>query len=193
MLHQIAAELRRHIDEVRLPLHILLDNHFGDLNENQEEMLGAARVATDGAEASLRSAEVILAAADGSLELRHDRVRTGDLIVGLLTPLRALAERRSLRLTEDVAPALGAVTADRAKIQEALQALFEASLQCADAGAGAKFEASAPEKRLTLTLTYKGNPAAGIPLLLAKSIVEATGGTVQVTPGLAMASLPLVT
>lgn len=191
MLHQIATELRHQLDEVRLPIHILLDNHFGDLNENQEEMLGAARSATDIAEASLRSAEVILGTATGSLELRRDRVRAGDLIVGLLTPLRALAERRTLVLREDVPPAFGAVNGDRARLQDALQAIFEASLAGADALKGAQFVAEAIGQCLTLTVTYTGSPPAGLPLLLARSIIEVTGGSATVGSGRTMISLPL--
>lgn len=48
------------LEEVRLPLHILLENRFGDLNENQEEMLGAARTAAESADATLlRLREVV--------------------------------------------------------------------------------------------------------------------------------------
>ena len=39
LLAEATSALSRQLDEVRLPLHILLENHFGQLNENQEEML----------------------------------------------------------------------------------------------------------------------------------------------------------
>ena len=43
----------RQLDEIRMPLHILLENRFGDLNDNQEEMLATARTAADDAQALL--------------------------------------------------------------------------------------------------------------------------------------------
>ncbi len=43
----------RRLDEVRLPLHILLSSPFGELNENQEEMIGAAQAAAEVADEAL--------------------------------------------------------------------------------------------------------------------------------------------
>ena len=48
------AAATRWLGQVRISLHILLENRFGDLNENQEELLGAARAAADEADAELR-------------------------------------------------------------------------------------------------------------------------------------------
>jgi hypothetical protein len=45
LIARTAEELAARLDEVRLPLHILLSDHYGELNENQEEMLGAAQTA----------------------------------------------------------------------------------------------------------------------------------------------------
>ena len=55
LLATIADDTAKRLEQVRLPLHILLENRFGDLNENQEEMLGAARTAAEAADADLVS------------------------------------------------------------------------------------------------------------------------------------------
>ncbi len=45
ILSEAIAALSARIDEIRLPLHVLAENHFGELNDNQEEMIRAARAA----------------------------------------------------------------------------------------------------------------------------------------------------
>ena len=70
------------LDEVRLPLHILLENRFGDLNENQEEMLAAAQSAVDQAAAMLGCVRLIADLDRGALEPRRDLLRLDDLISG---------------------------------------------------------------------------------------------------------------
>ena len=84
LLTDAIADALKQLDEARLPLHILLDNKFGDLNENQEEMLGAARAAVEQADLRLRRLREIVDIDAGRLALRQDAVRTGDLITSLL-------------------------------------------------------------------------------------------------------------
>jgi signal transduction histidine kinase len=79
LLRDMVSELARSVDEIRLPLHILLENRFGDLNENQEEMLGAARAAAEATDERLRTVATTIAATDGTLALRRDRIRGGEL------------------------------------------------------------------------------------------------------------------
>ena len=191
LLRSVASQLRSDLDEVRLPLHILLENHFGDLNENQEEMLGAARSATERAEQSLRQTETVIGAADGSLDFRSDRVRAGDLVSGALPALRAIAERRKIALREDVAPALGALQTDRAKVQEALQALFGGVLETAAEGSEALFTAASSNGHLTLRLRTAGAAPAQLMTLLGIALIAGAGGSAEVSPGVADLSLPL--
>ena len=55
------------LDEVRLPLHILLETRFGDLNENQEELLRDARTGADAMNAALRRLAQVVDADCGAL------------------------------------------------------------------------------------------------------------------------------
>ncbi|HEY9228077.1 MAG TPA: hypothetical protein VIP11_15580, partial [Gemmatimonadaceae bacterium] len=54
MLAAVVADTLSRLDEVRYPLHILIEAPFGDLNENQEELLRDARAAADAMDAALR-------------------------------------------------------------------------------------------------------------------------------------------
>ena len=45
LLAEAATSASKQLAEARLSLHVLQDNHFGELNDNQEEMIGAAREA----------------------------------------------------------------------------------------------------------------------------------------------------
>jgi hypothetical protein len=64
-LDALVATAAERMREVLLPLHILLENRFGDLNENQEEMLEAARRSADAADAALRHARRVVERARG--------------------------------------------------------------------------------------------------------------------------------
>ena len=54
MLAGAVSDSLSQLDEVRLPLQILLESPFGELNDNQEELLRDARAAADAIDARLR-------------------------------------------------------------------------------------------------------------------------------------------
>lgn len=54
MLPGAVADSLSQLDQVRLPLQILLESPFGELNDDQEELLRDARAAADGIDAALR-------------------------------------------------------------------------------------------------------------------------------------------
>ncbi len=103
LLAEAASAVARHLDEVRLPIHILLENHFGQLNENQEEMLAAARAAAEAASVELGRLREIAELDRGVLNFRRDRVRVGDLLRALEPQLEADGERTGVRVSIDVA------------------------------------------------------------------------------------------
>lgn len=115
-----AAVATRAIDDVRLPLHILLENRFGDLNENQEEMLGAAQAAADEASALFHRLRLLAALEQGTVTLRRDAIRVDDLLRTLLPTVEGMAEQRAIRVSADIPPGLPRVVGDRTHLQEAL-------------------------------------------------------------------------
>src|SRR6185295_18262010 len=54
LLAETSAAVARQLDEVRLPIHILLESSFGPLTESQEELLATARTATEAASVELK-------------------------------------------------------------------------------------------------------------------------------------------
>jgi signal transduction histidine kinase len=124
LLSSAAGTATTALDEIRLPLHILLENRFGDLNENQEEMLGAAQAAAEEASVLLRRLRLIADLERGAVELRRDLLRVDDIVRGLLPTLQSLGERREVRVVADVAPALPRVPADSTYLNEALSILL---------------------------------------------------------------------
>ena len=128
LLASIADVSAKRLEEVRLPLHILLENHFGDLNENQEEMLGAARTAAEAVDADLLSLRQIAALDLGERPLRQDHMKPSDIIDALRPLLLSAAESAGVTIEFDVAPLLPAVTGDRALIQEALVTILRGTV-----------------------------------------------------------------
>lgn len=119
----LAASVRgmsAQVDEIRLPLHILLDARFGDLNENQEELLASARAAAEQIDADLRRLGLIADADRDALVLRREPVALNDLLRAVLPMVRASAERRGANVELALEPALPRVWANRSATAEAL-------------------------------------------------------------------------
>ena len=145
LLHDAGDRIAQRIDEVRMPLHVLLDAPFGALNENQEELIGVARSAADEASAEARRLREL-----GALELstgaRRDRIAPADLLRALQPLLQAEARRARIRLTLDLAPALPAVAGDRARLQEALREVLARVIRV-----------SAPDATVAIVATAESN------------------------------------
>lgn len=190
MLEQVAGATVRAIDDVRLPLHILLDNRFGELNDNQEEMLGAAQTAVDDAAQLLHRTRTLLALDRGTIAPRRDAVHINDLLGALLKPVRADAERRRIELVVDIPPALPRVLSDRTHLQEALAALFRSALgRTADEG---RCEVAALPTQPGVRISVAPGTAqdADLDALLAFHLLRTLGVTVRHEPGRLTLDLP---
>jgi signal transduction histidine kinase len=120
MLAAVAHDSIAQLDEVRLPLHILLETRFGDLNENQEELLRDARNAADAMGAALRRLAQVADADRGALAVQHELVQVNDVVRAILPIARVAAERQGARVDIALEPGLPRVWADRARLAEAL-------------------------------------------------------------------------
>lgn len=126
-LHQqatmLAATLRgvtAQVDEVRLPLHILLDARFGDLNENQEELLVSARTAADSIDGAIRRLGIVADADRDALSVRPEPVEPNEVVRAVLPMVRASAERRGATVDIALEPALPRAWANRAALAESV-------------------------------------------------------------------------
>jgi len=192
LLSDATGDAMKQLDEARLPLHILLDNHFGDLNENQEEMLAAARAAVEVADQRLRRLREIADIDRGAVTLRRDAVRAGDLIASLLPGLNALGQEVGVSVTADVAPALPRVSGDRARLQEACTLLLAERLRALQPGASCTLTAGPDRASVRIDLRYGGpaTPVAGADAALARRLIDAAGGSVEDKAGETVITLP---
>jgi signal transduction histidine kinase len=190
LLAGLAKGAMSRLDEVRLPLHILLENRFGDLNENQEEMLGAARAAVEEAQAEFERLREIAELDQGTLQLRRDAVRMGDVVTTLLPALRAEATAAGARLTTDIAPALPAIAGDRGRIQQAVGAMLHAAMRRATAGGEVRITAAATDGEISVTVSPGIGDATHSDMVLARRIVAAHRGSVTDTESETVVRLP---
>jgi signal transduction histidine kinase len=191
LLADATADAIKQFDEVRLPLHILLENRFGELNENQEEMLAAARSAVEHAEERLRRLREIVEIDRGRIALRQDPVRTGDLITSLLPGLNAQGLDAGVEVTADLAPALPRVTGDRAKLQEACGLLLGERVKTLPPGSRIEISATPSGDAIRIDVKHPGGvEGAGADTALARRLIAASGGTVEDHDGITTITLP---
>lgn len=179
LLAEASSALSRQLDEVRLPLHILLENHFGPLNENQEEMLAGASTAAEAADLELRRFRDIADLDRGALSLRREQVRLGELLRALKPQLEADGERASVTIALDVAPGLPRIAGDRVRLQEALERLLRYVVRHATPGNAITLAAAAENGQITLTV--EGGPPLTLDadVALARRIILAHGGSLD--------------
>jgi signal transduction histidine kinase len=177
----LASDLTARFDDVRLPIHILLENRFGELNENQEEMLEAARVAAEIAGESLRRLRELVELELGTLVLTPVRQRSDDVFRSVVSAIAADAERAGLQLTTSVASPLPAIRVDAARVREALTLLVADAIGQSPPGSTLGLAVSARESDVTFTLTA---PAfgSGIDRQLALALLTAQHAHVESTP-----------
>jgi signal transduction histidine kinase len=186
-----ASRVSERLEEVRLPLHILLENHFGDLNENQEEMLGAARIASEAADEEMVRLRDIGDLDRGVIGLRKDPVNPGDAIRSILPLLEADAISRSIAIeVEGIAPALPSVYVDRSRFQEALTLFLRESLRRTADSATLTIGAESEPVRLVISVSHGSIAADPRVMALAVRLLQAQGATVEEGAGGTTIALP---
>ena len=192
LLAEATSTVARQLDEVRLPIHILLENHFGQLNENQEEMLAGARAAAEAAGVARARLKEIAELDRGALTFRRDRVRCGDLLQALKPQLVADGERAGVKLTFDVLPGLPQVAGDRVRLQEALDLLLRHLVRHALPGSEVTIGARHDKKEITIEVAHGPVPMLDANIALAQRIILAHGGRIEDQGGRMRIFLPVM-
>lgn len=168
------------LDEVRLPLHILIDAPFGVLNENQEELLVTARAAADAMDSALRRLMLVTDADRDALPVLMERVSLNDVLRGVVPMLRAIAERRGARIDSALDPTLPRISADRTRLAEAIALLGSSVARSADQDSAVRIATSREPRAVVVTF----QPARGdtevatTDAVLATRLMAAQGGEV---------------
>ncbi|MEP7345508.1 MAG: hypothetical protein ABI877_09580, partial [Gemmatimonadaceae bacterium] len=148
MLAGVVSDALAQLDEVRLPLHILLESRFGELNENQEELLRDARTSADAMDVALRRLGQVAEADRGAMAAQLELVQINDVLRSVLPLARSASKRRGARLETAFEPGLPRVTADRARLAEALALLTTEAAR-----------ATGPQQPLVISTTRDGSAA----------------------------------
>jgi signal transduction histidine kinase len=178
LLASVADASAKRIEEVRLPLHILLENKFGELNENQEEMLGAARAAAEAADADMLLLRQIAALDLGDRPMRRDRITPSDLIDALRPMLIAAAEPAGGTVEFDVAPLLPAVIGDRALLHDALVTLLRGAVEAAPPHASVRIGVERHDDDIRFTIHGGGVAPLSVRWAAGERVIQAHGGSV---------------
>lgn len=196
MLAGVVSDAIAQLDQIRLPLQILLASPFGELNENQEELLRDARAAADAMDVALRRLGQVADVDRDALPIQRELVQVNDVVRSVLPVARAAAERRGARTELSLEPGLPRVIADRARLAEALALFLTDSVAHANASTALRVSTAREGAQAVIRIaplteqlgagtpngTHIGNPDASS-LILGKRLIAAQGGDVGVEDG----------
>ena len=193
MLAAVVHDTMAQLDEVRLPLHILLETRFGDLNENQEELLRDARNGADAMTDALRRLAQVADADRGAVNAQRELVQVNDVVRAILPLARAAADRQQARVDTSLEPGLPRVLADRARLAEALTLLAVESADVAGPHHPLAITTARDASGVSITLSPAGGAASGAPdsahgdhdpgaTILARRLIAVQGGSADETP-----------
>ena len=178
LLAEAATSASKQLAEARLSLHVLQDNHFGELNDNQEEMIGAAREATEAAEVELNHLREIADIDRGALALRRDLVKPGEIVSSLLPLYNAQATKQGVRIMSELEPALPRVVGDRGRLQDALGLIFKDAVRYAVPGSTISVHAASAPSTVTIIENHGSPHSYTGDVALADRLIRAQGGSV---------------
>jgi signal transduction histidine kinase len=178
LLAEAATSASKQLAEARLSLHVLQDNHFGELNDNQEEMIGAAREATEAAEVELNHLREIADIDRGALTLRRDLVKPGEIIRSLQPLLNSQATKQGVRILLELEPALPRVIADRGRLQDAIGLILKDAVRYALPGTSISIRATSEPTTVTIVVNHGSPHSYSGDVALADRLIRAQRGSV---------------
>lgn len=190
LIADVASTARRRVDEARMPVHILLTAQFGELNENQEEMLGTADGAMTSLEEELAKLETIADIDRGALTVRRERVHVGEILQALHPMLRAQAEKEGVRLAFDLEPALPRVLADPPRLRDALRLALTDDIRYAVPGTTVAVQARSTANAVTVIVQHGSRHSYAGNILLAARLLDAQGGSLEHADGRTVITMP---
>jgi signal transduction histidine kinase len=192
LLDEATAAVRRQLDETRMALHILAEGQFGALNENQDEMLAAARAGTETVETEMGRLQEIAQLDRGALHARRESVNIPEVLRSLRPQLESDGARASATVAFDVLPGLPRAQGDRIRLQRALELLLRHVVHHAIPGAAILIGATSDSGALRITVAGGQPPTLDADIALARRIVEAHGGRIDATDVETVVTLPTI-
>ena len=192
LLEQAVATIGASLQEIQLPLHILLSSPFGELNENQEEMLAAARSAAETADIHLRQLTTLMALERGGIAMVSQPTGLGELLRPPLAMAEARASHAHVPFSASVSEAAPRARVDPRFTEEALTTLFTDAVERTTPDQEVTIDASeAEEGRIRITIARgQGETKRVLERRLALRLIEAQGGSVRDEDTLTVVDLP---
>jgi hypothetical protein len=183
MLAGAVTDSLSQLDQIRLPLQILLESPFGELNDNQEELLRDARAAADSIDAALRRVGQVADIDRDAFPVQRELVQVNDVVRSVLPLARAAGERMGARTEAAFEPGLPRVLGDRTRLAEALSLLIADVAPAVAQNEPLTIATERAGPRAVVRIAPHRPVAAGEPrsptLILATRLIEAQGGELR--------------
>ena len=182
LLNEVLRVVPARLEESQLPLHILLESPFGELNENQEELLGAAQSAVDAADMEVRRLRKLLDLEKGAVTFVIQPVGIAELLRAPLAIAAARADKRGVGHDWSVPTTMPRVRVDLSHMQEALTSALGIAIDLTPVGGrvALKVSESSDGARVQLAISHGALGADFLTeRLLAERTIELQGGTMH--------------
>jgi signal transduction histidine kinase len=181
LLQAVTARFAARTQEAQLPLHILLSSPFGSLNENQEEMLGAAMSAVDLIDTDVRDLQKLLQLHRGELSIVTQPINLAELLRPTLAIAAARAESAHVQLRPVVSDTAPRAVVDAVHAQEAMTSILTDAIAHTANGGDVDVDAGEGDRsRIRVTITRRpvlagAADAVSLEMRLARRLLEAQG------------------
>ena len=196
LLQAVTTRFAARTQDAQLPLHILLSSPFGELNENQEEMLGAAMSAVDAIDTEVRELQKLVQLHRGELSIVTQPINLAELLRPTLAIAAARAEVAHVQLRPFVSDTAPRAIVDAVHAQEAMTSpLIDAIAHTAEGGDVDVNAGESDRGRIRISVTRRPMIAGAassesLELRLARRLLEAQGCSITIDGAVTVVDLP---
>lgn len=191
LLAELLGPLAERLRDVNLPLHILLEGRFGELNDNQLEMIHAAQDAARAADRVLREVQRLLVVREQSQAPGVDVVRVDDLLRAPLLLTIAAAEDAATRLEVDLPPQLPHVRVNRGSVEEAMTTILVRAVRATPGGTVYVTGTSTAKAVVVSIVPWQRPELFDLDLSLAEALLRECHGEVAASEGSLFVTMPV--